>query len=94
MNSVDDLWELTEARNATEGISEIEKLETLNFILSGSSENLFIPVTDRFARESTLLLVARSFRDAFAAADDARVSKVASDWEDSDSWKNTDVNSL
>ena len=91
---MDDLWELTEARNATFGISEIEKLETLNFILSGSNEKLFTPVTNRFAGASTLFLVARSFRDFFAAANDAHVSKVASDWEDSESWKNSDVNSF
>ena len=92
VRSVDDLLELTEAGNATEGVPEIEKIKQLNLILSGSNEDLLNPVTSRFSGESKLFLVTRSFRDLFAAADNDRVSKVASEWADSDSWNNTNVN--
>lgn len=44
VRSVDDLLELTEAGDATEGIPEIEKLDQLNLISTGSNENLFTPV--------------------------------------------------
>jgi hypothetical protein len=92
VRSIDDLFELTEAGNATEGVPEIKKLEQLYLISTGSNENLFNPVPNRFSGESKLLLVARSFRDSFATADNDRVSKVASDWADSESWSDTDVN--
>jgi hypothetical protein len=89
---VDDLLELTEGGNATEGIPEMEKIEQLNLIATGSNENLFTLVGNRFSGESRLFLVARSFRDSFAAADKDRISKVASDWANSESWRNTAVN--
>jgi hypothetical protein len=92
ITSVDDLLELTEAGNATDGIPEIEKLQQLSLILSGSNENLLSPVVSQFAGGSNLFLVARTFRDLIAAADNDRPSKMASDWADSESWNNTDVN--
>ena len=36
--------------------------------------------------------MAQSFRDSFASADKDRISKVASDWADSELWSNTNVN--
>ncbi len=92
VRSVDNLFELTEAGDATEGVPEIEKLEQLNLILTGSNANLFTPIANRFSGASTLFLVARAFRDSFATADNDRVSQVASDWADSESWIDTDVN--
>lgn len=92
VRSIDDLFDLSGAGSATEGVPEIEKLEQLNLILTGSNANLLTPVATRFSGESNLLLVARSFRDSFATADDESVSKVASEWADSESWIDTDVN--
>ncbi len=92
VRSIDDLFELSESGSSTEGVPEIEKLEQLNLILTGSNTKLFSPVANRFSGESSLLLVARSFRDSFATADDERVSKLASDWATSESWIDTGVN--
>jgi hypothetical protein len=92
VTSVEDLLELSEGGSATEGVTEIEKLEQLNLILSGGNQDFLRPVASRFAGESKLFLVTRSFRDLFAAADNEAVSQVASDWANSESWNNTDVN--
>jgi hypothetical protein len=92
VRSVDDLLELTEAGNATEGVPEIEKLEQLCLISTGSNKDLFDSVPNRFSGGAKLLLVARLFRDSFARADNDRVSKIASDWADSESWSDTGVN--
>jgi hypothetical protein len=92
VRSVDDLLELTESGNATQGVPEIEKIEQLNLIVSGSHEDLLNPVASRFSGESKLFLVTRSFRDLFAGLDNDRVSKVASEWADSKSWNDTNVN--
>jgi len=92
VRSVEDLLELSEVGDATEGVPEMEKLEQLNLILTGSNAKLFTPVANRFSGASTLFLVAQPFRDSFATADSERVSQVASDWADSESWIETDVN--
>ena len=89
---VQDLLELTEAGNATEGVAESDKLEQLNRMVSDSEDHFLLPVTSGFAEESELFRVARSFRDSLATADNARVSKLASDWADSESWRDTSVN--
>jgi len=49
-------------------------------------------VTSGFAEESKLFRVARSFRDSLAAADNERVSRLAADWADSESWRDTNLN--
>ena len=92
VGSVNDLLGLSETGDATEGVPEIEKLEQLNLIFTGSKGNLLSPVDNRYSPEAELFLVARSFRDLFASADNDRISKAASDWADSESWKDTDVN--
>ena len=49
-------------------------------------------MTSGFAEESKLFRVARSFRDSLAAADNERVSRLAADWADSESWRDTNLN--
>jgi len=92
LGAVDDLLQLTEARNATEGIPEIKKLEQLSLIWTGSKDNFLTPIANQFPSGSTLFLVARAFRDSVATADNDRVSKVASKWADSEAWSDTNVN--
>jgi len=92
VRSVENLLELSEAGNATEGVPELDKLEQLNRMVSNFQEDFLLPVTSGFEEQSKLFAVARSFRDALAGADNERVSRVASDWADSESWCNTDVN--
>lgn len=92
VKSVQDLLELTEAGNATEGVADIAKLEQLSLIMTGSTEFLLRPTASGFTAGAKLFWVTRSFRDWFAGADNERVSKVASDWADSESWCDTNVN--
>ena len=92
VRSVQDLLELTENGNATEGVPELNKLEQLNLLISGDQGDFLCPVSSGFAAASKLFLVTRSFRDSFAAADNERVSELTSDWADSASWRDTDVN--
>ena len=92
VRSVQDLLELTEAGNATEGVADSDQLEQLNRMVSDSQDDFLLPVTSGFAEESQLFRVAHSFRDSLATADNERVSKLASDWADSESWRDTNVN--
>jgi len=80
VRSVENLLELLEAGNATEGIPELDKLEQLNRMVSNFQKDFLLPVTNGFEEQSKLFVVARSFRDALAGADNERVSRVASDW--------------
>ena len=92
VKSLDDLWQLTKALNATEGVPAVEKLKQLNLIVTASNEDFLSPIDGEYLGESQLFLVSRSFRDAFATADNEYVTKVASDWSHSESWRDTDVN--
>jgi hypothetical protein len=47
-----------------------------------------------FVTESKLFWVTRSFRDLLAAADNERVSQVAADCAESQSWRDTGVKSM
>lgn len=93
LRSVDDLFELTLAGKATEGIPEIRKVEQLNSLISGeSTEDLLTQVDHQFDSDSALYLVAKSFRNSVARADNDLISRVASEWVESESWRNTNVN--
>ena len=94
VRSVDDLLALVETGAATEGIPDLDKLEQLDRMLSDSQENLLFPVTSGFAEESKLFRVTRSFRDSLAASDNERLSRIAADWADSESWRDTGINSM
>ena len=92
VKSIEDLFALSESGNATEGEPDIEKLEELNLILTGSNENFLHALPSGFESPSKLFWISHSFRDPFAVANNDRVSKVTADWADSESWKGTDVN--
>ena len=92
VRSVRDLMELSEAGDATEGVADLAQLEQLNRMVSTSDEHFLLPLTSGFASESKLFRVTHSFRDSLAAADNERVSRLAADWADSDSWRDTNVN--
>jgi hypothetical protein len=92
VRSVEDLLALTEAGIATDGVADLDKLEQLNRMLPNSLDDFLSPVTSGFAEESKLFRVTRSFRDSLAAADNERVSRLASEWADSASWRDTNVN--
>jgi hypothetical protein len=92
VKSVEDLLALSEEGAATEGLPELYRLEQLNRMLSNPQKDFLLPVTSGFEEESQLFLVGNSFRDSLAAADNDRVSQLAAEWADSESWCNTDVN--
>jgi hypothetical protein len=92
VRSVDDLLAQTEVGTATEGVPDLDKLEQLNRMLSNSQEDFLFPVTSDFAEESRLFRVTRSFRDSLADSDNELVSRMAADWAESESWRDTGVN--
>src|SRR6185295_2563002 len=76
----------------TEGVADFNKRDQLNRVACDSQGDFLLPVTSGFGEDSELFRVARSFRDSLAAADNERVSRLAADWADSESWRDTNVN--
>jgi hypothetical protein len=94
LKSVDDLFQLLVDENASAAVPEIDKLVGLAVILTGSTQNCFVPVEQKISETSALFLVAKTFRDMLADADRDRLTDVTSAWVESDSWKDTEINSF
>jgi hypothetical protein len=92
LKSVDDLFQLLVGENAFEAVPQIDKLLQLSAILTGSTQNFFIPVEQKVTDTSALFLVARRFRDILADADRDRLTDATSAWAESDSWRGTKIN--
>ena len=92
--SLEQLVDLVETGNATDGVSDLDKLDELNRLMGGEKTDFLTPLTSSYSEESKLFCVNRSFRDSLAVADNDRCSRVAADWAETEPWRDTGINSM
>lgn len=94
LKSVADLFQMLLDDDASAAVREIDKPSQLSAILVGSTQNVFTAIAHSVSDTSVIFLAARVFRNALADADRERLTEVTSAWAESDSWRNTEVNSF
>ena len=94
VRTLEQLVDLIETGSATEGVSDLDKLNQLHRLICGEETDFLTPLTSSYSEESKLFGVNRSFRDSLAVADNERCSRVAADWAETEPWRDTGINSM